>query len=329
MTFPMTRGMTRTRTLLFAIVSVLASGAELGAAYPMRPVRLVVASAPGGGNDFVARAINPKLAELLGNAVVIDNRGGIGGLLAAEIIAKATADGYTLLQIPSNFVILPSMHKKLPFDVIRDFAPVVNVASTPMLLVVNPSFPATTVQQLIEFARSRKSPLNFASPGVGSIGHLSGELFKFMTKIDMNHVPYKGGGPSLVAVASNEVELLFSTLPTAYAQVKAGRLRAIGVTSAKRSGIAPQVPTIAEQGLPNFEVVTWIGMFAPAATPAAIVNLLNANVNKALASAQIRELFLTTGVEAEGGTPRQFADQVKRDDKNWMEMATQAHIDPQ
>lgn len=315
--------------ILLATVCALGSIAALGAAYPVRPVRLVVASAPGGGNDFVARAINPRLAELMGNAVVIDNRGGVGGLLAAEIIAQATADGYTLLQIPSNFVILPSMHKKLPFDVIKDFAPVVNVASTPMLLVVNPSFPAATVPQLIEFARSRKTALNFASPGVGSIGHLSGELFKFMTKINMEHVPYKGGGPSLVAVAGNEVELLFSTLPTAYAQVRTGRLRAVGVTSAKRSSIAPQVPTIAEQGLPNFEVVTWIGMFAPAATPAAIVNVLNANVNKSLASAQIRELFLTSGVEAEGGTPQQFADQVRRDVKNWMAMAAQAHIEPQ
>jgi tripartite-type tricarboxylate transporter receptor subunit TctC len=325
----MTRSTTMTKILPVATVCALACSASLGAAYPVRPVRLVVASAPGGGNDFVARAINPKLAELLGNPVVIDNRGGVGGLLAAEIIAQATADGYTLLQIPSNFVILPSMHKKLPFDVIRDFAPVVNVASTPMLLVVNPSFPAATVPQLIEFARARKSPLNFASPGVGSIGHLSGELFKFMTRINMEHVPYKGGGPSLVAVAGNEVELLFSTLPTAYAQVKTGRLRAIGVTSAKRSSIAPQVPTIAEQGLPRFEVVTWIGMFAPAATPAAIVNVLNASVNKTLASAQIRELFLTSGVEAEGGTPRQFADQVQRDVKNWMAMAAQANIEPQ
>jgi tripartite-type tricarboxylate transporter receptor subunit TctC len=295
----------------------------------VRPVRLVVASAPGGGNDFVARAINARLAEYLGNPVVIDNRGGVGGLVAAEIIAQAAADGYTLLQIPSNFVILPSMHKKLPFDVIKDFAPVVNVASTPLLLVVHPSFPATTVAQLIELARSRKSALNFASPGVGSIGHLAGELFKFMTKINMNHVPYKGGGPALIAVAGNEVEILFSTLPTAYAQVKAGRLRALGVTSAKRSAIAPQVPTVAEQGLANFEVVTWIGMFAPAATPAAIVNVLNANVNKSLASAQTRELFLASGVEAEGGTPRQFADQVRRDVKNWMAMAAQAHIEAQ
>lgn len=314
------------RTIFLVFACALSFSAALAQTYPVRPVRLVVASAPGGGNDFVARAINAKLAEFLGNYVVIDNRGGVGGLLGAEIVAQASADGYTLLQIPSNFVILPSMHKKLPFDVIRDFAPVANVASTPLMLVVNPSLPVTLVSQLIELARSRKGAMNFASPGVGSIGHLAGELLKSRAKVRMEHVPYKGGGPALIAVAGNEVELFFSTLPTALAQVKAGRLRSLGVTSAKRSSAAPQVPTIAEQGLPNFEVVTWIGMFAPAATPAAVVNLLNANVNKSLALAETKGYFLTSGVEPEGGTPRQFSDQVKRDMKKWNTMATQAGI---
>lgn len=322
------KSMSLTRIVLPLCACALSAGAA-AQSYPARPIRLVVASAPGGGNDFVARAINAKLAESLGTTVVIDNRGGVGGLVAADLIAQAAPDGYTLLQIPSNFVILPGMHRNLPFDVVKDFAPVANVASTPLLLVVHPSLPAATVPQLIELAQARKGALNFASPGVGSIGHLAGELFKHTTKARMQHVPYKGGGPSLIAVAGNEIELTFSTLPTAIAQVKAGRLRSLGVTSAKRSAIAPQVPTIAEQGLPNFEVVTWIGLFAPAATPPSVVSVLNANVNKALALAQIREHFLASGVEAEGGTPKQFAAQVKQDVEKWGAMSALAGIKPE
>ncbi len=314
------------RTILLVVAGALGFSAVSAQTFPVRPIRLVVASAAGGGTDFVARAINARLAEFLGTHVVNDNRGGVGGLVGAEIVAHGPADGYTLLLIPSSFVILPSMHKKLPFDVIRDFAPVVNVASTPFMLVVNTSLPATSVPQLIELARSRKGGINFASPGIGSIGHLTAELFKYMAKIQMEHVTYKGGGPALIALAGNEVEVFFSTIPSAQVQVKAGRLRALGVTSAKRSSAVPQVPTIAEQGLPNFEVVTWLGMFAPAATPAAVVNLLNANVNKVLALAEIKEQFLAGGVEAEGGTPKQFSDQVRREMKKWGTMAAQAGI---
>lgn len=315
------------RTLFLMVACGLTSFSAMSAQnYPVRPVRLVVGSAPGGGNDFVARATNAKLSEFLGNQVVIDNRGGAGGLLGSEIVAQATPDGYTLLQMFSNFVILPSLYKKLPFDVIKDFVPIANLASSPLVLVVNPSLQATSVSQLIELARSRKGALNFAAPGVGSLGHLSGELFKSMAKIEMTHVPYKGGGPSIAALIGNEVQLYFSTLPAALTQVKAGRLRALGVTSTTRSNAAPDVPTIAEQGLPNFNVVGWFGMFAPAGTPASVVKLLNADVNRVLALPETRARFSSEGVEPGSGTAKEFAERVKQDVKKWGAVASQAGI---
>jgi tripartite-type tricarboxylate transporter receptor subunit TctC len=300
-----------------------------GQGYPARPIRLVVGSAPGGGNDFVARAMNQRFSEALGNQLVIDNRGGAGGLLASEIVAQASPDGYTLLQMFSNFVILPSLYKKLSFDVVKDFAPVGNFASSPLILVVNPSLPANSVTQLIELARSRKGKLNFAAPGVGSLGHLAGELFKSAAKIEMTHVPYKGGGPAITALVANEVNLYFSTVPAAITQVKAGRLRALGVTSLTRSSVAPEVPTIAESGLPNFNVVGWFGMFAPARTPPAVVKALNAGANKTLGLQEVRARFLSEGVEAVGGTPEAFASLVRQDVKKWNAVAAQAGIKPE
>lgn len=314
--------------IVLAALAATGSGTALAQRYPDKPLRLVVGSAPGGGNDFVARVTNAKLVELLGTPVIIDNRGGAGGLLGTEIVAQARADGYTLLQMFSNFAILPSLHPKLSFDVHKDFIPIVNVASTPLILVVNPAVPANSVSELIAHARAQKGGLNFAAPGVGSLGHLAGELFKSMAKIEMAHVAYKGGGPAIAAVIGTEVQLYFSTVPAALTQVKAGRLRALGVTSSKRAPAAPQVPTIAEQGLRDFEVVGWFGMFAPARTPASIITLLNAAVNKTIASPEVKERFAADGVEPAGGTPAQFAEQVKHDVKKWNAVARQAGVKP-
>lgn len=302
-----------------------ATGAAAGA-FPERPIRLVVGSAPGGGNDFVARATNARLSEFLGQQVVIDNRGGAGGLLASEIVARANADGYTLLQMFSNFAILPSLYEKLPFDVMKDFTPVANLASSPLILVVHPSLPAHSVPELIKLAQAKPGTLNFAAPGVGSLGHLAAELFKSMAKVEMEHVAYKGGGPSITALVANQVQLYFSTVPAALAQVKANRLRALGVTSARRSGAAPDVPTIAEQGLKEFDVVGWFGMFAPAKTPPGIVKTLNANINKTLELKETRERMLASGVEAEGGPSSAFAKQVQRDVSKWRAVAQRAGI---
>lgn len=305
------------------------AGAVPAQGFPDKSIRLVVGSAPGGGNDFVARVTNAKFSELLGKQVVIDNRGGVGGLVGSDLVAQAPADGYTLLQMFSNLVILPSLHRKLPFDVSRDFAPIVNVASSPLILVVSPNVSATTVSQLIDFARITKGGLNFAAPGIGSLGHLAGELFKSMTRVQMEHVAYKGGGPAISALIGNEVHLYFSTLPAALAQVRAGRLRALGVTSPKRAAAAPQVPTISEQGLPGFEVVGWFGIFAPAATPASVINLLNASMNKVLSFPEIRERLLTDGAEPAGGTSKEFAEQVRQDIGKWNTVARQAGVKPE
>lgn len=307
-------------------IALIASSGIAMAKYPERPIRMVVASAPGGGTDFTARAMNDKFAEYLGTAVVIDNRGGAGGLVGSQIVAEAPADGYTLLQIFTNFAILPSLHKKMTFDVIKDFAPVINLVSSPLILVVNPSLPAKNVQELIKLAQSKQGKFNYAAPGIGSLGHLAGEYFKSAANVQMEQIAYKGGGPSVTALMANQVELYFSTLPAAVSQVNAGRLRALGVTSLKRSSTFPQVPTIAEQGVKDFEVVGWFGMFAPAKTPPAIVSQINAAANKAMAVKEVNDRMLSSGVEVVGGDSASFAKQVKSDVQKWNKVAEQAGL---
>ncbi len=312
-------------TLVVAAALVNLSG-NANAKYPERPIRMVVASAPGGGTDFTARAMNDKFSEFLGTAVVIDNRGGAGGLVGSQIVAEAPPDGYTLLQIFTNFAIFPSLHKKMTFDVIKDFAPVINLVSSPLILVVNPSSPAKNVQELIKLAQSKQGKLNYAAPGIGSLGHLAGEYFKSSTKVQMEQIAYKGGGPSVAALLANEVDLYFSTLPAAVSQVNAGRLRALGVTSLKRSGTFPQVPTIAEQGVKDFEVVGWFGMFAPAKAPPSIVHQLNEAANKAMAVKEVNDRMLSSGVEVVGGDSASFAKQVRNDIQKWNKVADQAGL---
>jgi len=270
--------------------------------------------------------MNDKLSEYLGTTVVIDNRGGAGGLVGSQIVSEAPADGYTLLQIFTNFAILPSLHKKMTFDVIKDFAPVINLVSSPLILVVNPSTPAKSVPELIKLAQSKQGKFNYAAPGIGSLGHLAGEYFKSATNVRMEQIAYKGGGPSITALIANQVDLYFSTLPAAVAQVNAGRLRALGVTSLKRSSTFPQVPTIAEQGVKDFEVVGWFGIFAPAKTPSAIVTQINAAANKALAAKEVNDRMLASGVEVVGGDAASFAKQVKGDVQKWNKVAEQAGL---
>jgi tripartite-type tricarboxylate transporter receptor subunit TctC len=316
----------KTKALLLILMLGTWTTGAAAAAFPERPVRLVVASAPGGGNDFVARAMNDKLSEFLGKQVVIDNRGGAGGRVGAEIVYHAPSDGYTLLQIFTNFAILPSLYANLPFDVIKDFVPVANLASSPLILVVHPSVPAQSVADLIKLAKAKPGALNYAAPGVGSLGHLTAELFKSMANVDMVHVAYKGGGPSIQALVGNQVQLYFSTLPAAVAQVKAGRLRALGVTGSKPSNAAPGVPTIAEQGLKGFDVVGWFGMFVPAKTPASVISTLNKAANRTLELKETRSRMLASGVEAEGGSSGAFAKQFRDDVAKWSRVAVQARL---
>ena len=314
--------------LAFCAVSTHAQ-VPAGGAYPSKPIRLVVASAPGGGTDFNARVIAPRVSESIGQALVIDNRGGAGGTVGSDIVAKSPPDGYTLLMVFVNFAIHPSLYPKLPYDPVKDFAPITTLSATPLILVVNPQVPAKSVKDLIALAKTPGSRLNYAAPGVGSLGHLAGELFKSMTGVNMTHVPYKGGGHSIAALVGGEVHMYFSTIPAALAQVKAGRLRALAVTSAKRAASGPDIPTIAESGVPGYDVNGWFGVFAPAKTPRVVVARLNAEFVEALKTAEVRERLTHEGLQPLGGTPEALAMVLKNDVAKWGRVVREAGIKPQ
>jgi len=298
----------------------------LAQGYPTRAVRGVVTAAPGGGNDFVARVLAQRLSDGLGQTVVIDNRGGSGGLVGTAVVASAPPDGYTLLFCFVNFAIYPALYRKLPFDPVTGFAPITTLAATPLVLVVPQSLAAKNVAELVKLARARPDQLNFASTGVGSLGHLAGELFKTMTGAGMTHVSYKGGGPAIAALLAGESQLYFSTMPAALTQVKAGRLRALGVTGARRAAADPGIPTIAEAGVPGYDVTGWFGLLAPARTPASAIALLNREVNKALSLADVRERLAAEGVEPLGSTPEAFSLLIRNEIARWSRVVQAAGI---
>jgi len=307
--------MTGIRTLALLALGCAAATA-LAQNYPARAIRVVVPSAPGGGTDFVARVIGPPLYERLKQPLVIDNRGGAGGTVGTDIAAKAPADGYTLLLVFVNFSIFPSLYSHLAFDPVRDFEPISMVAKTPLVLVVNPQVPAKSVREFIALAKGGKA-LNYAAPGVGSLGHLAGELFKASTGIDMPHIPYKGGGPSISALLAGEVQAYFSTMPAALAQVKAGKLRALAVTSAKRAATEPDIPTIAESGVAGYDVTGWFGLLAPKKTPRPIIMLLNHEAAAVLALPEVKQRLTVGGVEPAPGTPEEFGATIKAEIEKW------------
>src|SRR3989339_319904 len=248
-------------------------GAE--AAYPDRPIRLIIPFPPGGNTDIIARAIGAELSKNLGVAVVIENRGGAGGMLGSEIVAKSPADGYTIIMVSASHVINPSMQKRIPYDTINDFAGISMVAAVPTVLVVHPSMQAKTLKELIAHAKANPGKLNYATAGKGTIGHLASELLKSMAEIKIEHVPYKGMGPAMSDLLGGYVQLLFSSMPAALPHIQSGTLRPIVMTGVKRSPAAPSTPTMAEAGLPGFEVATGFGMFAPAKTPRAVIKRLH------------------------------------------------------
>jgi tripartite-type tricarboxylate transporter receptor subunit TctC len=315
---------------LFAVASILllAGLPVAGDAqpYPSRPVRLIVGAAPGGGTDFVARVILPDLSNLLGNAIVIDNRGGAAGTVASELVAKASPDGHTLLLIAGNFSTFPSLYQQPSFDPVNDLAAVSNLAATPLVVVVNPAVPAKSVKELIEYVRGRAGQVNYAAPGVGSMGHLAAELFKRTAQIEMEHVAYKGGGPAITALLGGEVQLYFSTVPAGLVQAKAGRLRAIATTGQKRSRAFPDLPTLAESGLPGYDVTVWFGMLAPQGTSPAIVDLLYRKSAEVLRNEAVLNRLLADGVEPIASSPAQFREQIQRETRKWGEVIRSANI---
>lgn len=304
---------------------LLAACPASGQNYPNKPIRLVTAEA-GGGNDFSARLIVQGLAGSLGQPMVIDNRGGAGGAIAADIVAKAQPDGYTLLLYANNIWIIPLLRNNAPYDVVRDFSPITWAAGSPNIVVVHPSLPVKSIEELIAHARARPGELNYGSGGSGSSTHLAMELFKSMAGVNIVRVPFKGNAPAMNALFGGEVQLMFVTAGTVTPHLKSGRLRALAVTSAQPSALAPGLPTVASSGLPGYESNQIYGVFAPSRTPAAIVRRLNDEIVRVLGRADVREKFLAGGVEPVGSTPQQLAATIKSEIARMRKVIKEAEI---
>ena len=293
----------------FTAVLLAVSAASVFAAarddYPQRPIRLVVPFSASGGSDLVARVLGKNFTEAMGQPVIVDNRPGGGGTIGVDIVAHAPADGYTVVFTTATLAVNVSLRPKAPFNVLRDLAPVSHVLSVPLVLVVQPSMPVRTVSELATYAKSKNGALNYASNGAGTTSHLAAELFKNLTGTQMTHIPYKGGGDSMTALMANEVQLAFNTVVSAQPMVRAGRVRALAVTTAKPSRVLPEVPTMSAT-LPGFEIDNWYGMLVPAGTPPAVIVRLNAELVRALKRPEVNELLLREGAEPVGSTPAQF-----------------------
>ena len=298
------------------------------AAYPERPIRLIVPFAAGGAVDSVARVLGKALSANLGGSIVIDNRGGAGGVIGMEAVAHAAADGYTLLLSHSGFAAMPGLYRDLPFDPVRDFAGVVTAASGAYVLAVNSAEPFTSVADLIAYAKANPGRLTYGSAGAGSIIHLAGEFFKRTAAVELVHVPYKGAAPAITDLVGGQIRMMFAPAVNALPLAASGNLRALAVTSAKRSRLAPDLPTIAESGLPGFEVTGWYGLAAPAATAPAAVARLNAETNRALASADTVEQLRQQGLEPVGDTPEQASAWIKSEVAQWTKVIRDAGIKP-
>ena len=317
------------------VVALLFISASLGAAsafaqdakdYPNKPIRFIVPYPPAGGTDIVARILTEPLAAALGQPIIIDNRGGAAGNLGTDIAAKSAPDGYTILFTLSSHTINPKLYDKLPFDVEKDFAPISLAALIPQILVAHPSVPVNNVSELIALAKREPGKLNYASVGTGSPGHIAGELFKLKTGVDIVHVPYKGGGPAVTDTLGGQVQLLFVSIPAALQYVKAGKLKALAVTSDKRSQAAPDIPTIAESGVPDCVVNSWYGALAPAKTPPAIVAKLQAAFAKVLALPEVKERLFLQGAEAASSTSAEFDRRIRDELKQWEYVIREARI---
>ncbi len=287
------------------------SGVSLAQAYPAKPIRVVVPYAPGGATDLTARLVGQKMQEAMKQNVLVDNRPGAGGVIGADLVAKAAPDGYTvLIAVPAEMAILPHL-QKMPYDVPRDFAPVSLAAVTPLILVVHPSLPVKSVKELVAFVKARPGQLSYASAGTGGVQHLAAELLKITMKLDMVHVPYKGAGPVMPDLIGGHVPMFFSGMPPSMPHVKAGKLRALAVTTTRRSPAAPDVPTMAEAGVPGFDISNWFAYFVPTGTPPAVIGRLNSEVNRGLAQQDVKEKLASVGAEVVGTSPEELAKFVR------------------
>ena len=314
--------------LLFAGVAALTAAAAAAQTYPVKAVRIVNPFSPGGSLDLVARTLAKSMSAELGQPVIVDNRPGAGGTIGVDLIAKSPPDGYTLLAVQSSITINPSLQKNIPYDPVRDFAPISKIASYMFFLVVHPSLPVRSVKQLIVLAKSKPGEINYASVGIGSGTHLAGELFNYLTGVKMMHIPYKGTGQVMPDLLGGQVAVHFgSTSVVPY--VKARKLTALGVTGAQRSPALPEIPTIAEAGVPGFEVTAWNALFAPAGTPAAIVNRLNALVKQGMEQPDAKAVMEAQGLDVSTSTPGELAALVKSELVKWAKVIKAAGIKPE
>lgn len=327
--------MSTTIRAVTAAAALAAAGASLvqaaapGAAYPTRPIRLVVPFAPGGTNDTVGRIVSEKLSARLGQPIVADNRAGANSVVGSEIVAQASPDGYTMVIVAAGFAVNPSLRKKLPYDSLRDFAPVGLVGSGPYLLAVHPSVPAKNLSEFIAWVKARPGQVNYASTGVGSPPHLAAELLRTMAGLDIVHIPYKGGGAVLPDLLAGRIPMFFGSVSTLAPYIRNGRLRGIAVTTPKRSSAMPELPTFIEAGLKDYDVTGWYGLLAPGRTPRAIVNRVNAELRQVLGDAETVERLAQRGIEPMPGSPDDFAALIRREIPKWAKVMKAAGIQPQ
>ncbi len=314
----------RIHRVVLAVIVLVAGAPAIAQTWPGKPIRWIVAFPPGGGADVLSRMLSPKIAEALGQQIIIDNRGGAGGNIGAEIAAKSPPDGYTVLFAYSGtHSVNRSIYSKMPFQE-SDFAPIIWTASVPQILVVHPSLPVKSVKELVALAKARPDQIIYGSTGSGAINHLAGELFKLMTGTKMVHVPYKGGGPVAIALLSGEVSVLFAEPATMVQHIKSGKVRALAVTTAKHSLALPELPTIAESGVPGYEVTSWNGMLIPAGTPAEIVRRYNAEFNKAISDPGMRGRMIANGYEPVGGEPERLSELIRTETAKWAKVVKAA-----
>jgi tripartite-type tricarboxylate transporter receptor subunit TctC len=309
-----------------AAALTLAGGTATAQPYPNKPVRMVIAFPPGGTSDFVGRVVANKLSEFLGQPIVVDNKPGASGLIGTEAVKTAAADGYTILLAPSDFTLIPSLQAKPPYDPNKDFAPVGMVVDYPHVLVANPNVAAANAKELIALAKAKPGQLNFASGGNGATNHVSGAMFNQAAGVDITHVPYKGNGPAIVDLLADRVQLLFTSTGPVEAHLKSGKLKAIAVTGKTRLASLPDVPTVAESAIPGYEFTLWYGIVAPAGTPKAVVDKLNADLRKTMASPEVKEKLAVIGGNLNVGSPDEMAALLRNETVRWTKLAKDANI---
>ena len=320
------RGNLLSRVCVCAVL--LVAGAASAQSYPAKPVRMIVPFVPGGNTDIIARVFAPRMGELLGQQIVVENRGGAGGVIGTEAVARAAPDGYVILMVSAGHTINPAMVKKLPYDSIRDFTPISIIADVPTAFVVHPSLPAKSVKEFIAIARARAGEINYSSAGVGTVGHLSAELLSSMAKIRLVHVPYKGTGQAMVDLVAGQVQMQFPSMPAALQHVHTGRLRMIAQTGKQRSAAAPAIATMEEAGLPGFVVSSGFGLMAPAGTQRPVIDTLHAALVKALNDPKVKDNLAKQGAEVVGSTPEEYDQFNRAEIAKWIQVAAAAGIVP-